>query len=114
MALRGGEPQRVSFGGSYNISPAISPDGRTMAYVTRDNWAFKLTTMDLGSGNIQPLTDTKDDESPSFAPNGAVVIYAAQGEQGAELATVTVDGRIRQRLSQPGDVRDPAWSTRIQ
>jgi TolB protein len=110
MPTAGGPPQRVTFEGGYNISPAISPDGRTMACVTRDNWAFKLTTMDLGGGNIQPLTDTKDDESPSFAPNGRLLIYATRIDGRDVLMTTTLDGKIKTRLLSSGlDVREPVW-----
>jgi TolB protein len=50
------------------------------------------------------------DESPSFSPNGGMIIYATTGRRGAQLAAVSVDGRIHQRLGlQQGDVREPAW-----
>jgi len=50
------------------------------------------------------------DESPSFAPNGASVIYSQrEGGHGA-LATVSVDGLTGLRLkAQQGTVGDPAW-----
>jgi TolB protein len=38
----GGPVQRVTFSGTYNISPVISPDGRWMAYISRINGQFKL------------------------------------------------------------------------
>ena len=60
--------QRITFQGSYNISPAISPDGRWLAFISRIGGAFKLQVMELGSGNIASVTDTSDDERPSFAP----------------------------------------------
>jgi TolB protein len=51
------------------------------------------------------------DESPSFAPNGETLIYATRDGQRGVLATVTIDGRIHQRISSlEGDVREPAWS----
>jgi TolB protein len=115
VSASGGEPRRVTFEGKQNLRPRYSPDGRSLVLVNVDNKGrYRIGLLDLAARTLRVLSDGPLDESPSFAPNGAVVIYAAQGEQGAELATVTVDGRIRQRLSQPGDVRDPAWSTRIQ
>ena len=66
--------------------------------------------MDMGSDNIQVLTDGTLDESPSFAPNGSMIIYATtKGEHGT-LATVSTDGRFQQELAYKGDVRAPAWS----
>ena len=75
----GGSAQRVTFSGSYNISPAISPDGRWMAYIGQmDGGAFRVQLMDLTNGNVKTLTDSHDDESPSFAPNSKVIIYASR------------------------------------
>ncbi|MGH8482067.1 MAG: Tol-Pal system beta propeller repeat protein TolB [Nevskiaceae bacterium] len=109
----GGEARRVTFEGRQNLRPRYSPDGRSLVLVNVEGTSYRIGLLDLASRAMRILSDGPLDESPSFAPNGAVVIYAAQGRQGAELATVTVDGRIRQRLSQPGDVREPTWSTLI-
>jgi TolB protein len=110
MGAGGGSPERVTFNGSYNISPAISPDGRSMAYVTRQGGAFKLMLMDLASGDVRALTDTSDDESPSFAPNGRLLIYATRSGGRDVLMTTTLDGRIKTRLLSSGlDVREPTW-----
>jgi TolB protein len=108
----GGNVERVTFGGSYNISPAISPDGRTLAYVSRQGNAFKLYTLDLAGNGAQPqaLTDTSDDESPSFAPNGKLIIYATRAQGRDVLMTTTLDGKIKARLlSTTADVREPVW-----
>jgi TolB protein len=113
VSAGGGEARRVTFDGKQNLRPRYSPDGKSLVLVNVDENAYRIGLLDLGRGALRILSDGPLDESPSFAPNGAVVIYAAQGRQGAELATVTVDGRIRQRLSQAGDVREPAWSTLI-
>lgn len=102
--------ERVTFKGSYNISPAISPDGTLLAYVNRDGGAFRITTLDLTSGTISSLTDTNDDESPSFAPNGRLIMYASRSQGRDVLMTTTIDGRIKARLATSGlDMREPAW-----
>jgi len=113
VSSSGGEAKRVTFEGKQNLRPRYSPDGKLLALVNVDESGYRIAALDLASRDLRILSSGPLDESPSFAPNGAVVIYAAQGKQGAELATVTVDGRIRQRLSQPGDVREPAWSPLI-
>ena len=109
----GGEARRITFEGKQNLRPRYAPDGKSLALVNVDETGYRIAVLDLASRDLRILSSGPLDESPSFAPNGAVVIYAAQGRQGAELATVTVDGRIRQRLSQPGDVREPTWSSLI-
>lgn len=110
MAAGGGGAERVTFNGSYNISPALSPDGRWMAYVTRDGGAFRLQLMELATGAITSLTDTRDDESPSFAPNSRLIIYATRSQGRNVLMTTTLDGKIKATLlSNRGDVREPVW-----
>lgn len=119
---RGGSPQiykvattgqgieRVTFTGSYNISPTISPDGRWMAYISRVGGAFKLHLMDIAGGSVRFLTDTSADESPSFAPNGKLIVYATQQQGREALMTTTLDGKVKARLNgQNGDIREPDW-----
>jgi TolB protein len=108
-ALPGGEVSRVTFEGGYNVSPALSPDGKILAFVHRRDGRFHVAAMDLASGQMQVLTETVFDESPSFAPNGRLILYATLVNGRGVLATVSVDGRVRQRLSQSGDLREPAW-----
>ena len=110
MPARGGSAERVTFQGSYNISPAISPDGRWLAYVSRVGGAFKLQVMELGSGNIASVTDSSDDERPTFAPNSRLIMYATKVGGREALMTTTLDGQIKTRLaSVPGDIREPNW-----
>ncbi len=108
--VNGGDVQRVTFEGSYNVSPRISPDGKTMAFISRREGGFRLAVMDLASRQVQVLTDSHKDESPSFAPNGRMILIATELGGRGVLSAVSVDGRIKQRLSIPaGDVREPAW-----
>jgi TolB protein len=109
-SLNGGDVQRITFEGGYNVSPRISPDGRTMAFITRRDGPFRLAVMDLASRQVQLLTDSAKDESPSFAPNGRMILIATEVGGRGILSAVSVDGRIKQRLSIPaGDIREPAW-----
>ena len=108
--VNGGEAQRVSFDGSYNVSPRISPDGKTMAFISRRDGGFRLAAMDLSSKQVQVLTDSSKDESPTFAPNGRMILIATEIGGRGVLSAVSIDGRIKQRLSiSAGDVREPAW-----
>jgi TolB protein len=107
----GGRAERVTFEGGYNASADISPDGRTMAMVHAVNGRFHIAIQDLQTGAVQVLTDTTADESPSFAPNGRMILYATEQKGRGILAAVSVDGRIKQRLGESGSaVREPAWS----
>lgn len=107
---RGGDAQRVTFDGSYNVSPRISPDGKTLAFISRRDGGFRLAVMDLESRQVQILTDSNKDESPSFAPNSRMILIATESGGRGTLSAVSTDGRIKQRLSiSAGDVREPAW-----
>jgi TolB protein len=110
MAATGGPAERVTFVGSYNISPTISPDGRWLAYISRINGAFKLQVLELATGSVNGLTDTTADESPSFAPNSRLLVYATVQDGREALMTTTLDGKIKARLAgQTGDLREPSW-----
>ena len=113
-SVGGYDAQRVTFEGNYNVSPRISPDGKTMAFITRREGGFRLAAMDLASRQVQILTDSYRDESPSFAPNSRMILIATEMGGRGVLSAVSIDGRIRQRLSIPaGDVREPAWGPYI-
>lgn len=111
MSASGGPAERVSMDGDYNGRASYSPDGRSIAMVTRVNGAFRIAVLDLQRGITRLLSNGNLDESPSFAPNGSMVIYATiHGGRGV-LATASVEGGGSQRLSQDsGQVREPAWS----
>ncbi len=101
---------RVTFAGAYNISPSISPDGTTLAFISRQGSAFKLMTLGISTGALTVLTDTDDDASPSFAPNGRLLIYTTKQAGADVLMTTTLDGKIKTRLLSTGtDLRSPAW-----
>ncbi|RSZ37101.1 Tol-Pal system protein TolB [Variovorax sp. 553] len=110
MSAGGGSPTRVTFSGTYNISPSVSGDGRWLAYISRVGGAFKLHVMELATGNVSAITDTSADESPSFAPNSKLIVYATQLQGREALMTTTLDGKIKARLAgQAGDIREPDW-----
>ncbi|PKO62853.1 MAG: Tol-Pal system beta propeller repeat protein TolB [Betaproteobacteria bacterium HGW-Betaproteobacteria-18] len=119
---RGGTPQiyrttatgqgveRITFTGTYNISPAISQDGRWLAYISRVGGAFKLHLMNLAEGTVSAISESAADESPSFSPNGKMLVYATQQQGREALMTSTLDGKVKARLSgQQGDIREPHW-----
>lgn len=123
---RGGKPQiyrlwlaskkieRITFEGNYNARASFSPDGKAIIMIHRgaDN-VFRIAKQDLKTGRVVVLTDvgSRLDESPTFAPNGDMILYATyQGDHGI-LAGVSMDGRVQLHLpAREGNVQEPAWS----
>lgn len=106
----GARPKRITFGTSYNARPRVSPDGTLLAMVTLDNGSYRIAVQELASGAVRVLSHGRLDESPSFAPNGATLIYAERESNRGELATVSTDGLTGLRLKAPeGEIREPAW-----
>ncbi|MEO1582869.1 MAG: Tol-Pal system beta propeller repeat protein TolB, partial [Pseudomonadota bacterium] len=111
VPVSGGDVSRVTFEGRYNARPRVSADGEAIAVVHDDRGNFRVAVQDLASGSLQVLSDGALDESPSFAPNGAQLIYATRRGGRGVLETVSVDGAISGRVKSVGnDVREPVWS----
>ncbi|NEX19578.1 Tol-Pal system beta propeller repeat protein TolB [Thiorhodococcus mannitoliphagus] len=111
MPASGGPTERVSIDGDYNARASYSPDGRSIVMVTRVNGSFRIAVLDTQRGITRLLSKGDLDESPSFAPNGSMVIYATTSGSRGVLAAASVEGGGGQRLSQDsGQVREPAWS----
>lgn len=121
---RGGKPQiyqldvatgkvdgRLTYEGDYSARAEYLPDGKHMVFVNRQQGVFHIAWQDLVKEDFRILTETTLDESPSIAPNGAMLMYATQYQGQGILAVVSVDGRVKYRLpSAEGNVREPAWS----
>ena len=110
VGLTGGRPERLTFEGPYNASPDISSDGKSLALLYGEQGRYRIGELNLEDGNLSLLTDNRLDESPSFAPNGRMILYATtRGDKGV-LYMVSLDGRVQHKLSdQAGDIREPAW-----
>lgn len=110
MSASSGVPRRLTFKGNYNARPVFSKDGNRLAFV-HGGGGYRIGVLDLKDKTLNVLTSGPLDESPSFAPNGRMILYATRGEGRGQLAIVSVDGRVQQRLqTQEGDVQEPAWS----
>jgi TolB protein len=110
MPASGGPATRLTFEGTYNVGPRFSPDGKSLAFVQREGTRYRIASLELATGQVSVLTDGVLDDSPTYAPNGKMILYEAQVGGRGQLAAVSGDGRVRQRLtSAAGDVQDPAW-----
>ena len=110
-AVPGGRAERVTFEGTYNTRPRVSPDGESLAIVHRNQGNDRIALLDPRNGLVTELSRGRLDESPSFAPNSNMIIYATRDRGQGVLAAVSTDGQVHQRIaSVEGDVREPVWS----
>lgn len=111
--LRLGErdARRITFDGQYNARPRVSDDGNRLTMVHSSGGGYNIGTLNLETDQFQVLTSNNNDESPSLAPNGTMVIYARSQNGRSELAWVSIDGMVENVMpNRFGNVREPAWS----
>jgi TolB protein len=110
ISLVGGKPRRLTFEGRYNSAATLSPDGKYIAMVHAERGQYKIAQLERETGNLTVLTESALDESPSFSPNGKMVLYASTRKDSGILFAVSIDGRAKHKLSdQAGDIREPVW-----
>lgn len=104
-------PERLTYEGGYNASASISADGKHVAYVHGEGNVYRIAVLEIETKSSKILTDGPLDESPVYAPNNSMVLFASQEKQQAVLAAVSIDGRQKQRLAfTDGEVREPSWA----
>ena len=111
VAAAGGKAVRMTREGDYNARASISPNGKNIAIAHGRGNEYRIAVLDTDTGRMRILTPGVLDESPSFAPNGSMILYATREGSRGVLSAVSTDGNVRQRLIlAEGDVREPAWS----
>ncbi len=110
MPVEGGEAERLTFDSGNNYSPRYSPDGKSFTYSHLSNGLFYVATQDFETKQMQLLTDGGWEKKPSFAPNGKLILFSNEAQGRGILATVSIDGRVKQRMfPQAGNIREPTW-----
>jgi TolB protein len=111
MNSDGSSPQRISFGGGRYATPEWSPRGDLIAY-TKIAGNFRIGVMSPSGGGERLLTNSWQDEAPTWSPNGRVIQFfrTSQGRGGkSSLYQVDLTGRNERRLPTPVDGSDPTW-----
>ncbi len=111
MSSQGEGQKRLTFSGNYNAGASFSPDGRYIAMVHGNGSDYRIAVMDMATKSVNVLTGGGSDESPSFAPNGSMILYASRKGNAGYLSAISLDGKMQQKLVfDSNDVREPAWA----
>ncbi len=115
MPANGGAAQRITYGDGNNYSPRYSPDGKGFVFAHQVKGKFYIATQDFQTGQMEILTEGGWEKKPSFSPNGKLIMYASEAGGRGILATVSSDGRVKQKMSTTsGDAREPIWGPQLQ
>lgn len=116
MGADGSNPRRISFGGGSYATPVWSPRGDLIAFTRIGDGRFRIGTMNPAGSGEKLLTESWQDEGPSWAPNGRVIMFhrTAQGSGKADLWSVDLTGVNERRIPTPQDGSDPSWSPLLQ
>jgi hypothetical protein len=109
--LDSGRKRVITSGSNESWRPVFSPDGRTVAFISKVGDQFDLFQYDLISGSLKRLTDTPFDEwDPQFAPDGRRLVYAAKAHGNWDLFLLSLSsGDLTQLTATRGDEWDPAF-----
>lgn len=112
VSASGGDATRLTFASEYNARATIAYDGKHVAMTQGNKNEYRIAVLDRTTGESKPISIGSLDESPSYAPNGSMILYAATEGPHDVLYVVSANGAVRQRLVLAnGDVRSPAWSS---
>jgi TolB protein len=111
MNADGSNQRRISFFGGRCATPEWSPRGDLIAF-THIVGNFRIAVMTPSGGGVRHLTNSWQDEAPTWSPNGRIIQFfrTAQGSSGeSSIWQVDLTGRNERRLRTPVGASDPAW-----
>jgi len=110
MNADGSNQHRISFFGGRSATPEWSPRGDQIAF-THIAGNLRVAVMDPGGAAMHYLTDSWQDEAPTWAPNGRVIQFfrTARGSGQTAIWQVDLTGKNERKLDTPVDGSDPAW-----
>lgn len=115
MDTNGGNIRRISFGEGRYGDPVWSPRGDLIAFTKIYGGSFYIGVMRSDGSGERLLTQSWLDESPSWSPNGRVIVFsrgtrAYGGVTRSRLYSIDITGHNLREVLTPLDASDPAWS----
>lgn len=101
-----GQTRRLTLVGKYNTRPSLSKDGTKLSLIHN----YRASVMDIASGAIKQLGRSGNDESPSFSPNGDVMVYSTKAGGKDIITMISTNGKTRVNMPSAANVREPVWA----
>ena len=97
-----GDIKRLTYLGNYNTSPAFSPKGDLIAFVSKTEGALEICVMRPDGSDARVLSDGGVNDSPQFSPCGRYIIYSSQKGARASIRLMLRNGENKRELKFTG------------
>ncbi len=111
LPVEGGTAEQLTFGPYYDAEPAVSPDGRRIAFQSdRDGSDGNIFVLELAGGEIKQLTREEWARTPVWSPDGEEIIYLIRPQRlvdgsPAEIRRVALAGGQPETVVPPDVIR---------
>ena len=92
MALDGTRRKQLTDSPANDSMPAVSPDGKTVAFISDRSGQVTIWTMGIDGSRQKQLTTGDRDVRPRFAPDGTWLLYNARGGKEPAIHRIPVGG----------------------
>ncbi len=116
MLQDGSDVRRLTTGAAVDRHPALSSQGRRIAFLRGDFAQDDLYVMRRDGTDVRRLTHFQGGvEAPAWSPDSSVVAFSAYDREGSEskgsdLYTIRPDGTQLHRVTRLGFATNPSWS----
>jgi TolB protein len=116
LDLKTQKVRRISFEGTYNTHPSISPNGRYVAYTRLTDQGHRIIVHDLKEGREWKVTSGPgNDEDPAWGPDSYFLAFSSSRSGSYKIYVTTRHGfRPTQIPTGQGDATAPAWNPVVQ
>ena len=104
--------KRLTTNNAHDVSPAFSPDGSRIVFMSIRDGNSELYTMNIDGSNVRRITNNAAyDSQADWSPDGTKIAFASDRAGGADIYTIKPDGTGLKRLTPwAGDDFGPSWS----